>query len=116
MKIIDAVGALAALAQETRLAIFRVLVKAGPTGIAAGKIAEKLALPAPTASFHLKELKVAGLLSCRREGRSLIYVADFTVMKGLIEFLTDDCCGGHPEICALPTPSGKPHQNERETV
>ena len=116
MKMIDAVGALAALAQETRLAIFRVLVKAGPTGLAAGKIAEKLALPAPTASFHLKELKGAGLLSSRREGRSLIYVADFTVMKGLIGFLTDDCCGGHPEVCALPVPAKRKHQHETETV
>ena len=116
MKMIDAVSALAALAQETRLAIFRVLVKAGPTGLAAGKIAEKLALAAPTASFHLKELKGAGLLSSRREGRSLIYVADFTVMKGLIEFLTDDCCGGHPEVCALPTLAKEKHQHETETV
>ena len=115
MEMIDAVGALSALAQETRLAIFHALVKAGPTGMAAGKIAQKLTLPAPTASFHLKELKGAGLVSSWREGRSLIYVADFAVMKGLIEFLTDDCCGGHPEICALP-PSRDPARNDAETV
>lgn len=113
MKIIDALDALAALAQESRLAIFRVLVRAGPDGMKAGDIAAKLGIAGPTLSFHLKELKSAGLVSCNRDGRSMIYAADFAVMGDLIGFLTDDCCGGHPEVCALPQSSS---EQERERI
>lgn len=89
-----AVLALEALAQNSRLAIFRLLVEAGPQGLAAGGIAERMDLPAPTLSFHLSQLKNAGLLACRRDGRSLIYSADFEAMDALVGFLTDNCCGG----------------------
>jgi DNA-binding transcriptional ArsR family regulator len=89
-----AVLALEALAQNSRLGIFRLLVEAGPQGLAAGEIAERMDLPAPTLSFHLSQLKNAGLLACRRDGRSLIYSADFDAMTALVGFLTDNCCGG----------------------
>jgi DNA-binding transcriptional ArsR family regulator len=89
-----AVLGLAALAQETRLDIFRLLVEAGPQGRAPGDIAVRLALPAATLSFHLKELRRAGLITHRRRGRSLIYSADFGVMGGLMAYLTENCCGG----------------------
>jgi DNA-binding transcriptional ArsR family regulator len=89
-----AVLALEALAQTSRLAIFRLLVEAGPQGLAAGGIAERMELPAATLSFHLSQLKNAGLLACRRDGRSLIYSADFDSMNELVGFLTDNCCGG----------------------
>jgi DNA-binding transcriptional ArsR family regulator len=87
-----ALATLAALAQEARLDMFRVLVQAGPAGMAAGAIAETLDIPAATLSFHLKELKYAGVVRCRREGRSLIYSPDFDAMNGLIGFLTENCC------------------------
>ena len=104
MEIIDAKNALGALAQTTRLKIFRLLVNSGPTGLAAGDIANQLRLPSPTLSFHLKELKIYGLVTCQRNSRSLIYSANFQVMRELIEFLTQDCCKGHPEIWELPLP------------
>lgn len=97
----DALAKLAALAQETRLALFRRLVRAGPEGESAGLLAAVLGTPAPTLSFHLKELERAGLITQRREGRSLIYAANFTGMRGLLAFLMEDCCAGHPEICNL---------------
>lgn len=90
----SAVLGLAALAQETRLDIFRLLVEAGPQGCAPGEIAVRLGLPAATLSFHLKELRRAGLVTRRRHGRSLIYSADFEVMSGLVAYLTENCCGG----------------------
>ncbi|MBK19459.1 MAG: transcriptional regulator [Rhodospirillaceae bacterium] len=102
MKIIDAIEALSSLAQETRLLVFRLLVKAGPDGLAAGQIATKLRLSAPTLSFHLKELRSAGLINCTRQSRSLIYTANFSGMRKLVEFLTEDCCDGQPEVCGLP--------------
>lgn len=89
-----AVQALSALAQETRLAIYRLLVTAGPAGMAAGAIAEKLDLPPPTLSFHLKELNQAGLVRFRQDGRFVIYSANFDSMTGLVSFLTENCCGG----------------------
>jgi DNA-binding transcriptional ArsR family regulator len=88
------VEALAALANEHRLAIYRLLVQAGPEGRAAGAIAEKLGLPASSLSFHLAHLTRAGLIEQRRESRSLIYSADFAAMNGLVGFLTENCCGG----------------------
>ena len=88
------VGALAALAHETRLDVFRLLVQAGSDGLPAGRIAERLALPGATLSFHLKELKSAGIVRCERRGRSLRYRPDFASMQELLEFLTEHCCEG----------------------
>jgi ArsR family transcriptional regulator, arsenate/arsenite/antimonite-responsive transcriptional repressor len=89
-----AIEALGALAQETRLKVFRLLVQAGPTGMAAGSIAEKLELPAATLSFHLAGLARAGLARSRQDGRFVIYSADFGNMNELVGFLTENCCGG----------------------
>jgi DNA-binding transcriptional ArsR family regulator len=91
----DAIKALGALAQETRLAIFRQLVQAGPSGMAAGAIAEALDVPAPTLSFHLAQLANAGLVRSQQEGRFVYYSADFDAMNGLVGFLTENCCGGN---------------------
>ena len=103
MKSTQALTALAALAQETRLAIFRRLMRAGPAGETAGAIAEALATPAPTLSFHLKELERAGLIIQHRESRNLIYAVRVERMRALLDFLMKDCCGCHPEICNLTT-------------
>ena len=100
MKSSEIVVALEGLASEPRLGIFRLLVVAGPDGLPAGRIAERMGLPAPTLSFHLSQLKNAGLIACRRDGRSLIYAADFAAINGLVEFLTVNCCGGDPAQCA----------------
>lgn len=89
-----AIAALSALANEHRLAIFRLLVQAGPQGRPAGAIADALKLPASSLSFHLAHLTRAGLIEQRRESRSLIYSADFAAMNGLVGFLTENCCGG----------------------
>lgn len=94
-----AVQALAALAQETRLGIFRRLVAAGPGGLPAGDIAASLGVPANTLSFHLAQLAQAALVTATREGRMIRYRADFPRMAELIGFLLADCCGGRPEIC-----------------
>lgn len=90
----QALGALGALAQETRLDAFRLLVQAGPGGLTPGAVAERLGVPAATLSFHLKELRNAGIVRCRRESRSLIYSADFAAMDALLGFLTRHCCQG----------------------
>ena len=94
----QAVDALGALAQETRLALFRLLVEAGPAGLPAGEISARLGLPAATASFHLAQLSRAGLLASRAQGRFVIYSADYDCMNALLGFLTENCCGG--ESCA----------------
>lgn len=96
----QALIAFAALSQETRLRILRMLVVAGPDGIAAGTIAEKAAVSPSNVSFHLKELERAGLASARRDSRSIIYSAEYEALSGLIRFLMEDCCSGRPEICA----------------
>ncbi len=88
------VQAFGALAQETRLGIYRLLVTAGPEGMAAGTIAGKLDLPPATLSFHLKELSQAGLVRSRQQGRFVIYAANFDTMNGLVSFLTENCCSG----------------------
>jgi len=98
----SAIEALSGLAHETRLEIFRVLVEAGPDGMPAGQIGERLGLPPATLSFHLNHLKHAGLIARRRNGRSLIYTADFDAMTALVAYLTENCCQGHPEACGLP--------------
>jgi DNA-binding transcriptional ArsR family regulator len=100
----SALGALSALSQGSRLDVFRLLVAAGPEGMAAGAIAEQLDVVPGTLSFHLKLLTHAGLLEPQREGRSIRYTARFDTMNALIGFLTDNCCGGNPDAC-LPARS-----------
>ena len=97
-----AISALGALAQETRLDIFRLLVQVGPDGLPAGAVGEALSLPSATLSFHLKELKSAGLIRCERLGRSRIYRPDFAAMSELLAFLTSNCCEG-VEGCGTPS-------------
>ena len=94
MKIKAAVQSLVALAQETRLAVFRLLVEAGPAGMNAGAIAEVAGIPAATLSFHIAQLVRAGLVAARQEGRFIFYSANFAAMDGLIAYLTDNCCQG----------------------
>jgi len=98
-----AVNALAALAQDTRLAVYRLLVEAGPAGVPAGGIATRLGIAAPTLSFHLKELAHAGLVEAESQGRFVVYRADFRAMNALVGFLTENCCrasGGCDNECA----------------
>jgi DNA-binding transcriptional ArsR family regulator len=95
-----AIRRLSALSHESRLQVFRLLVKAGPDGKAAGAIARTLALPDNTLSAQLLLLVNAGLIGARREGRSIIYAVNFEAMRDLLVFLTDDCCGRRPEMCA----------------
>ena len=97
----DVVAALAALAQDNRLDVFRLLVRTGVDGLPAGQIAERLDIAAPTLSFHLAQLRHAGLIQVRRDGRSLIYAANYDGMNGLMEFLTDNCCAGAAS-CRVP--------------
>lgn len=99
MEIKRAIDAFSSLAQETRLAVFRLLVCKGPDGMAAGDIADELGVPGPTMSFHLAHLSRAGLVRSRRTGRSLVYAVDLDGIRALIRFLTQDCCGGQPELC-----------------
>lgn len=100
MEITDAVTALAAIAQETRLAVFRALVVAGPDGLSAGRIADALAVAPATLSFHLKELDRAGLITARQDGRYVIYAANFEQMNALLGFLTENCCRDGSTGCA----------------
>jgi DNA-binding transcriptional ArsR family regulator len=90
-----AVAALSALAHENRLDVFRLLVQAGPEGLPPGTMAERLGLPAATLSFHLTQLRHAGLVTFRREGRSLLYIAEYESMNDLLAYLTENCCKGH---------------------
>jgi DNA-binding transcriptional ArsR family regulator len=106
MKKAAAIAALAALAQDTRLDIFRLLVQKGPEGLAAGEIGARLGQPSPTMSFHLNQLRFAGLITSRRESRSIIYGANFKAMTGLLAYLTENCCGGRPELCSPAAASG----------
>jgi len=116
-----AVTALAALAQENRLAIFRLLVERGPTGAAAGEIGADLGIPPATLSFHLKELNHAGLIGPRQEGRYIFYSANFVQMNALVGFLTENCCArdgtscGPGEVCSPPA-AGFAVQPERKGV
>jgi ArsR family transcriptional regulator, arsenate/arsenite/antimonite-responsive transcriptional repressor len=100
MKIKNAVEALSALAQETRLSIFKLLVQTGKEGLPAGVLGEQLGIPAATLSFHLKELSHAKLIKSRSEGRYVIYSASFTEMDKLIAYLTENCCAGDAAQCA----------------
>ena len=108
MKVPQAVKALAALAQDTRLAIYRMLVQQGPEGMSAGAIAERLDLPPATLSFHLKELANAGMVESRQDGRFIFYSANYGQMNGLLEFLTENCCQGR--AC---TPARAPQQQRK---
>lgn len=90
------VSALAALAQDSRLTVFRLLVQAGPQGLTPSKISEQIGIPPSSLSFHLKELSYANLVASRQEGRYVIYAANFETMNALMAFLTDNCCGGNP--------------------
>jgi len=103
MESTQAVAALAALAQEHRLAVFRLLVQSGPQGMPAGQVADALALAPNTLSFHFDRLRVAGLVTVRREGRSMIYAARFEAMNALLGFLTENCCQGAADACAPTT-------------
>ena len=99
MEVKTAVTALTALAQESRLRIFRLLVQAGETGLAAGEIGEELDIPAATLTFHLKELSHAGLIDSEREGRSIRYALRIEGIRDLLNYLLHDCCKGRPELC-----------------
>lgn len=101
----DALTALSALAHEHRLRVFRLLVSHSPEGLAAGEIATHMQLPPSSLSFHLGHLERAGLIASRREQRHIIYTANLDGMRRLLSFLTEDCCGGHPEICADLAPA-----------
>jgi DNA-binding transcriptional ArsR family regulator len=110
----DAVSALAALAQGNRLDVFRLLVQAGPDGMAAGRVAEALGLAPNTLTFHFDRLRLAGLVTVRREGRSMIYAAQFEAMNTLLGFLTENCCQGTADNCAPAV--CKPTKSKRTKV
>ncbi len=99
MKSAQVVKALAALAQPTRLAIYRLLVVCGPEGMAAGQVAGKLKVAPATLSFHFRTLSHAGLLDSRQDGRFIYYAANFVVMNGMVAYRTENCCGGKPDAC-----------------
>jgi DNA-binding transcriptional ArsR family regulator len=118
MKKPDALAALAALAQDNRLDVFRLLVEAGPQGLPAGSVAGALKLAPNTLTFHFDRLRDAGLVTVRREGRSMIYAARFDTMNALLGFLTDNCCQGNVAQC-LPTQraaAASPAKAQREKV
>jgi ArsR family transcriptional regulator len=111
----NVVMALAALAQDNRLDVFRLLVQAGPEGMPAGTVATALGLAPNTLTFHFDRLRTAGLVTVRREGRSMIYAARFDTMNELVGFLTENCCGGAPAKCA-PAAACKPARAKRAKV
>lgn len=115
MKKDQAVSALAALAQDNRLDVFRLLVQAGPEGMPAGRVAEALDLAPNTLTFHFDRLRDAGLVTVRRDGRSMIYAARFETMNGLLAFLTENCCQGAAQACA-PAAACKPARGKRAKV
>jgi DNA-binding transcriptional ArsR family regulator len=116
MKTKGALSALAALAQESRLAVFRYLVEAGTQGSPVGQIADALGLPAATLSFHLKELTRADLLVSSQQGRFIWYTANFATMNSLIAYLTENCCAGQPQLCgpACAPPKAASRSNTRK--
>ncbi len=118
MKKSTAIAALGAMAQETRLDIFRLLVQKGPEGMPAGELGARLGQPSPTMSFHLNQLRFAGLVTSRRESRSIIYSANYKAMNELLTYLTENCCGGRTELCtpaAAVMSGGKPLETETVT-
>lgn len=102
MKPNQVVKALSALAQPTRLAIYRLLVEHGPEGLAAGQIAERLKVAPATLSFHFRTLSHAGLVESKQDGRFIYYAANFAVMNGMVDYLTENCCGGNADACRVP--------------
>jgi DNA-binding transcriptional ArsR family regulator len=114
----NAVAALAALAQDSRLDVFRLLVEAGPEGMPAGEIADALRLAPNTLTFHFDRLRVAGLVTVRRDGRSMIYAARFETMNALVGYLTENCCAGAPDTCAPAArcEPAKARKRKKETV
>lgn len=100
MEQLVAVARLSALAQDSRLAVFRLLVRAGPGGLSAGEVGRRLGIPANTLSAQFAVLANAGLVTSRRDGRSIIYAADYDGMSALLVYLMEDCCQGRPEVCA----------------
>jgi DNA-binding transcriptional ArsR family regulator len=114
MKKPDAVAALAALAQATRLEIFRLLVQKGRSGLAAGEIAERLAVSPATLSFHLKELAHVNLVTSRQDGRYVFYSANFAVMNRLLAYLTENCCAADGGGCLPGTGTCAPSSNARD--
>jgi ArsR family transcriptional regulator len=118
MKNTEVIAALSALAQETRLDIYRLLVQAGVDGLPAGEIGERLDIPSPTLSFHLAQLKHAGLVSHRRVGRSIIYGASYPVMNGLLAYLTENCCQGKMAECGVGScePAARPARSKRRSA
>ena len=113
MKIQEVVAALGALAQESRLGVFRLLVKRGPQGYTPGELAQRLQIPAPTLSFHLKELQRVGLVAVQREGRFLNYTANFPQMNELLGFLTENCCSLSDEACDTSCPPAAARQTRK---
>ncbi len=101
----QAIAGLAAIAQESRLAVFRLLVQAGPDGLIASKISDQLGIPPSSLSFHLKELSRADMVSVQQDGRFMIYAANFDTMNNLIGYLTENCCGGKPCAADSASPS-----------
>jgi ArsR family transcriptional regulator len=114
----DAIAALAALAQDNRLDAYRLLVEAGPEGMPAGQVAAALELPPNTLTFHFDRLRVAGLVTVRREGRSMIYAARYDTMNALIAYLTKNCCAGAPAKCTprVYKPARKSAPRKKEAV
>jgi DNA-binding transcriptional ArsR family regulator len=112
MKKHDALAALAALAQDNRLDMFRLLVEAGPEGVPAGQVSGKLGLAPNTLTFHFDRLRDAGLVTVRREGRAMIYAAQFGTMNALLAYLTENCCQGAADTCA-PVAACKPARTKR---
>jgi DNA-binding transcriptional ArsR family regulator len=109
------IAALAALAQESRLAVFRLLIERGPAGYPAGEIGDRLDIPGPTLSFHLKELAQAGLVTARKESRFVYYTASFERMNTLVAYLTENCCSLGASCTPVCNPSSKP-QRRRKTA
>jgi ArsR family transcriptional regulator len=102
MKPAQVVKALSALAQPTRLAVYRALVARGPEGMAAGQLADKLKVSPATLSFHFRTLSHAGLIVSRQEGRFIYYAANYAAMNGMLAYLTENCCGGNADACRVP--------------
>ncbi|MFK0162845.1 ArsR/SmtB family transcription factor [Rhizobium sp. NPDC090279] len=112
----QALTSFGALSQESRLQIVRMLVVAGPDGMAAGTIAERLEVSPSNVSFHLKELDRAGLVSQQRESRSIVYTANYDALGDLVRFLMEDCCAGHPQVCTPAVQVAACCLSTRETV
>lgn len=116
MEITNILAGLSALAQENRLETFRLLVKAGPDGMPAGEVAAALGLPPNTLTFHFDRLRHAGLVTVRRDGRSMIYAAKFETVDALVAYLTANCCSGEPEKCFPTKRTARKRDRQNETA